>query len=121
MGTTLDIVHEYAAVRAPALREHQAWRDAFTYADAKERCEETESKFTVVVLNHGGCVCTYTATRAKWKPIWGTEICPTHPDNPTQCQHILKTKTCTYNTQQRMWNDLTGTTSHGNTFHNQSA
>ena len=72
--------------------------------------------FTVAVLGSGGLLCTYSAVRAGWSPVWGTEICATHPGNPLHCQAISKSTHCSDNLQQQMWMDFTQTPCYGNTF-----
>jgi len=83
-----------------------------------ETCHENTSKFTVVVLQSGGLLCTHSAIRSGWMPIWGTEICPKHTNAPMICQDIEQIKDCQENSQQRMWQCLTGTPCYGNTFTN---
>ena len=51
------------------------------------------------------------AVRAGFQLIWGTEICPDHPELGGMCN-------CGNNLQQRMWQDLTGTECLGNCFTN---
>ena len=51
------------------------------------------------------------AVRAGFQLIWGTEICPDHPELDGMCK-------CGNNLQQRMWQDLTGTECLGNCFTN---
>ncbi len=51
----------------------------------------------------GWCLCTFSAIRAGFSIIWGTEICPKHPESDGCCD-----SECTDNRQQRMWLDLTG-------------
>ena len=83
-----------------------------------DQCHEKHSKFTVVVLQSGGLLCTHSAIRSGWTPIWGTEICPTHTNAPMMCQAIERLKCCDQNSQQRMWKYLTRTPCYGNTFAN---
>ena len=99
-------------------KQRRMWRDSFTFQQAMDRCHETHSQFTVVILQSGGLLCTHSAIRAGWCPIWGTEICPTHISAPVMCQSIEQIKDCKDNSQQLMWNKLTGTTCYGNTFSN---
>ena len=82
------------------------------------QCHETHTNFTVVVLQSGGLLCTHSAIRSGWTPLWGTEICPTHTNAPIMCQSIEQLKDCNENSQQQMWYHLTGTTCYGNTFAN---
>ena len=98
--------------------ERQLWRDSFTFSQAREMCRTYHSKFTVVVLQSGGLLCTHSAIRSGWSPIWGTEICPKHINAPVICQSIPQISDCKENKQQQMWCDLTGTMSMGNTFTN---
>ena len=98
--------------------QRQQWRDDFTFHQAMAACHDCKTKFTVVVLQSGGLLCTHSAIRSGWTPIWGTEICPTHINSPIMCQEIEKIKNCKDNVQQRMWNRLTGTPCYGNTFTN---
>jgi site-specific DNA-cytosine methylase len=59
------------------------------------RDQSNKNKITVAVLAAGGCIDTITAIKAGYTPIWATEICPI---------------------RRRMWEELTGTTCHGDTF-----
>ena len=86
-----------------------------TIDDAKDACRNSESEFTCAVLCSGGCVCTLASIRAGFKMIWGTEICPEHQSTCSQQQEDLICS-CNGNTQQRMWEDLTGAPCLGNTF-----
>ena len=82
-------------VTNPTTAELRDWREAFTINQAKPTARHYEAQFTVAVLSSGGCVDTISAIRAGYKPIWSTEI----------CKH-----------RQEMWQDLTGTVCHGDTF-----
>ena len=86
-----------------------------TIDDAKDACRNSESEFTCAVLCSGGCVCTLASIRAGFKMIWGTEICPEHQSTCSRQQEDLICS-CNGNTQQRMWEDLTGAPCLGNTF-----
>ena len=78
--------------------------------DFKIACHSRDSsKFTCAVLCSGGLICTQAAVRSGFQVIWGTEICPQHPDYGGKCN-------CGSNDQQRMWTDWTGTPCLGNTF-----
>ena len=110
--------NKFKSERTEVSIERQAWRDSFTFKNAREFCHNRHSKFTVVVLQSGGLLCTHSAIRSGWTPIWGTEICPKHINAPAMCQTISQISSCTDNVQQRMWSELTGTQSMGNTFTN---
>ena len=108
----------YALPRSAVSEQLEQWRDSFTVQMAKDKCRSTGSStaFTVAVLGSGGCVDTLTAIRAGWTPVWGTEICPTHPTSPAMCSHFKRNERCQDNSQQKMWVDLTDTPCLGNTF-----
>ena len=98
--------------------ERQKWRDSFTFQNAYDQCHNTHSKFTAVVLQSGGLLCTLAAIRSGWTPIFGTEICPQHPTAPQMCEEVKQIQNCNKNKQQQMWKHLTGTPCYGNTFTN---
>ena len=86
------------------------WREQLSMDDFKIACHSRDSsKFTCAVLCSGGLICTQAAVRSGFQVIWGTEICPQHPDYGGKCN-------CGSNDQQRMWTDWTGTPCLGNTF-----
>jgi site-specific DNA-cytosine methylase len=95
-------------------KELSRWREQLTLDDFKTLCHARDnSKFTCAVLCSGGLICSQAAVRAGFQLIWGTEICPHHPDCDGLCG-------CGHNDQQRMWTDLTGTPCLGNSFTNES-
>ena len=66
--------------------EFRRWREQLTIDDFKEICHTRDSsKFTIAVMCSGGLICTQAAVRAGFQPIWGTEICPHHPDIDGVC------------------------------------
>ena len=86
--------------------ERQKWRDSFTFQNAYDQCHNTHSKFTAVVLQSGGLLCTLAAIRSGWTPIFGTEICPQHPTAPQMCEEVKQIQNCNKNKQQQMWKHL---------------
>lgn len=84
--------------------------------DIVDMCKDSQSQFTVAILNSGGCIDTIGAIRAQWRPIWGTEICPMHVQSPNNCQDITRARNCRLNLKQQIWQAITGTKSLGNTF-----
>ena len=71
------------------------WRNNFTVLDAQQRCKRVRPGYSCGILSSGGLLCTMAAIRSGFTPRWGTEI---------------------DETVQRMWTDLTGTKSLGDTF-----
>ena len=104
----------YSATANGNAGDFQRWREQLSMDEFKTLCHaRDDSKFTCAVLCSGGLICSQAAVRAGFQLIWGTEICPEHPD----CDGICN---CGNNDQQRMWTDLTGTPCLGNSFNNQS-
>ena len=90
--------HSSPLTEAPtseAAREFHTWRNTHTIKDIKDMARDTQTRPTVAVLATGGCIDTIAAIKAGFKPVWATEICPD---------------------RRRMWEELTGTTCHGDIF-----
>ena len=109
-------LHAYATPRTVHSKALEQWRDALTFKQAQEACTFQNSKLTFVVLQSGGLVDTWSAIRAGFLPIWGTEICPQHTQSPLQCSEIHRSRYCRENKQQFFWELLTKTKSLGNAF-----
>ena len=106
----------YETPRTQTSVNREQWRESFNFSDGKLKCHSVSSMFTLAVLGSGGLLCTHSAIRAGWSPIWGTEICPLHSGNPLHCQAIKRSESCADNLQQQMWIDFTNTPCYGNTF-----
>ena len=71
------------------------WRNTFTIQQAKTESKSNQKQFTLGVFCSGGCLDTLAAMRAGFKAVWSSEISAT---------------------QARMFKDLTGGSSLGDTF-----
>lgn len=76
-------------------QEFRQWRNKFTIQQAKERCRKVRSSYSCGILSSGGLLCTIAAIRSGFTPKFGTEI-----------DEKMK----------KMWRDLTGLDSLGDTF-----
>jgi site-specific DNA-cytosine methylase len=83
------------APTSDAAVEFHTWRNQSSITEIKNTARHPKTDITIAILATGGCIDAIAAIRAGFKPIWATEICPI---------------------KQRMWEDLTGTTCHGDTF-----
>ena len=83
------------APTSDAAVEFHTWRNQSSITEIKNTARHPKTDITIAILATGGCIDAIAAIKAGFKPIWATEICPI---------------------KQRMWEDLTGTTCHGDTF-----
>ena len=82
-------------VTSEAANEFHTWRNELSIKSIKNIARHPITDITIAILATGGCIDAIAAIKAGFKPIWATEICPI---------------------RQSMWEDLTGTPCHGDTF-----
>ena len=80
---------------AGVTEELQEWRDAHDISWYKQQCRKYIPSYSVGVFSSGGCCDTLAAIRARFTPVWGSEIDPT---------------------MNKMFTDLTAATCYDDTF-----
>ena len=76
MAAGSDHVYEEIATtqRVAMRKELTMWREAVTEKQIRSWSRDEENQMTIAILGAGAGLCTYSAVRAGFRPIWAAEI-----------------------------------------------